>query len=147
MNAICQTDVAVDQNLDQAVSPRPLAIKLVWQRTCREAKGRNLAAAARATIPPLERTKALLVELSHNPGVKPEWQAPSQSEPAPTIPLAFVKAGVRLNYFSMITTVGTPQTVTAEELRLESMFPADDATEAAHSRFVQANSGTRSSRN
>ena len=47
----------------------------------------------------------------------------------PMIPLSFDKAGVRLNYFSMIATVGTPQTVTAEELRLECTFPADDATE------------------
>jgi hypothetical protein len=45
----------------------------------------------------------------------------------------------------MITTVGTPQTVTAEELRLECMFPADDATESRHSRFVEANSALRSS--
>jgi hypothetical protein len=47
-------------------------------------------------------------------------------------------------YFSMITTVGTPQTVTAEELRLECMFPADDATEAEHTRFIAANSPARS---
>jgi hypothetical protein len=45
---------------------------------------------------------------------------------------------VTLNYFSLITTVGTPQTVTAEELRLECMFPADDKTEAAHARFLKA---------
>jgi hypothetical protein len=53
---------------------------------------------------------------------------------------------VRLSYFSMITTVGTPRTVTAEELRLECMFPADDATEAGHGRFVQANSKLPSTR-
>jgi hypothetical protein len=40
----------------------------------------------------------------------------------------------------MITTVGTPQTVSAEELRLESMFPADEATEARHSLFIAAHS-------
>jgi hypothetical protein len=45
-----------------------------------------------------------------------------------------------LKYFSMITTVGTPQTVTAEELRLECMFPADDLTETGHSRFIAAHS-------
>jgi len=37
-----------------------------------------------------------------------------------------------LRYFSMITTVGAPQTIAAQELRLESMFPADDATESYH---------------
>jgi transcriptional regulator with XRE-family HTH domain len=93
-----------------------------------------------------EKTKALLVELSQYPGVKPEWRAPSPNDVMPMIPLSFVKDGVRLNYFSMITTVGTPQTVTAEELRLECMFPADDATESGHGRFILANSGFRSSR-
>jgi hypothetical protein len=64
----------------------------------------------------------------------------------PMIPLAFFKDGVTLNYFSMITTVGTPQTVTAEELKLECMFPADDSTEAEHGPFVLANSAPRSAR-
>jgi hypothetical protein len=59
----------------------------------------------------------------------------------PMIPLSFVKDGVTLDYFSLITTVGTPQTVTAEELRLECMFPANDATEAAHGRFLRAHTG------
>ncbi len=30
----------------------------------------------------------------------------------------------------MVTTVGTPQDVTAQELRIESFFPADEAAEA-----------------
>jgi len=85
-----------------------------------------------------------LAELSRYPGVKPEWRAPSPNDVMPMIPLTFVKDGVRLNYFSMITTVGTPQTVTAEELRLECMFPADDATESGHGRFIQTHSTHRS---
>jgi hypothetical protein len=36
---------------------------------------------------------------------------------------------VAVSYFSMVTTVGTPQDVTAQELRLESFFPVDPATE------------------
>jgi transcriptional regulator with XRE-family HTH domain len=91
-----------------------------------------------------EKTKALLAELSQYPGVRSEWRAPSPNDVMPMIPLTFVKDGVRLNYFSMITTVGTPQTVTAEELRLECMFPADDATESEHGRFVLAHSTRRS---
>jgi hypothetical protein len=91
-------------------------------------------------------TEALLKELSDYPGVKPEWRAPLPSEPTPMIPLRFVKDGVTLNYFSMITTVGTPLAVSAEELRLECMFPADEKTERSHNQFVQGNSGLRSSR-
>ena len=108
----------------------------LFGRVYREALGRVID----------ERTNALLAELSQYPGVKLEWRAPSPTELMPMIPLTFAKDGVRLNFFSMITTVGTPQTVTAEELRLESMFPADDTTEAEHSQFILANSGLRSSR-
>jgi transcriptional regulator with XRE-family HTH domain len=87
-----------------------------------------------------ERTKALLAELSQYPGVEAKWRAPSPDDAMPMIPLTLVKDGVTLNYFSMVTTVGTPQTVTAQELRLECMFPADDKTESEHGRFIQAHS-------
>jgi transcriptional regulator with XRE-family HTH domain len=82
-------------------------------------------------------TKRLLDELSKYPGVAPEWRTPTPADTVPVIPLAFTKGEVTLNYFSMITTVGTPQTVAAEELRIECMYPADDATEQAHARFVE----------
>jgi transcriptional regulator with XRE-family HTH domain len=114
-----------------------------WPETARGLLGRVYREALGRVID--EKTKALLVELSRYPGVKAEWSTPPGTT-MPMMPLTFVKNGVRLNYFSMITTVGTPQTVTAEELRLECMFPADDATEARHSEFVLANSGLRSAR-
>jgi transcriptional regulator with XRE-family HTH domain len=50
----------------------------------------------------------------------------------PIIPLSFRKDDKVLNYFSMVTTVGTPQTVAAQELRIETMFPADEETEREH---------------
>ena len=34
----------------------------------------------------------------------------------------------RLDLFSTLTTLGTPLDVTAQELRIESYFPADEAT-------------------
>lgn len=50
----------------------------------------------------------------------------------PVIPISFVKDGQVLSYFSMVATVGTPQTSAAQELRLECMFPIDEETEARH---------------
>jgi hypothetical protein len=47
-----------------------------------------------------------------------------------------------LNYFSLITTVGTPQTIAAQELRVECMFPADDITERLHAVLMDELSGT-----
>ena len=85
------------------------------------------------------KTASLLDELSQYPGVKPEWRAPAPGDALPLIPMAFRKGGVTLNYFSMITTVGTPQTVSAEELRIECLFPADEVTEAEHVRFIAEN--------
>jgi transcriptional regulator with XRE-family HTH domain len=56
--------------------------------------------------------------------------APSAS--LPMIPIGFAKDGVVLRYFSMITTVGTPQAIAAQELRIECMYPADDASDRRH---------------
>ena len=50
------------------------------------------------------------------------------------LPVPFAKDGVELAYFSIVTTVGTPQDVTLQEIRVESFFPADDAT--AHHRWT-----------
>lgn len=43
----------------------------------------------------------------------------------PVLPITFVKGGERHAYFSLLSTVGTPQSVPAQELRIECMFPAD----------------------
>jgi transcriptional regulator with XRE-family HTH domain len=80
---------------------------------------------------PDDRTAALLRELLALPGVPERWRAPDlTAAPLPVIPVEFRKGRLAVSYFSMVTTVGTPQDVTAEEIRLESFFPADEATEA-----------------
>ena len=40
----------------------------------------------------------------------------------------FRKGKTALSLFTTIATLGTPQDVTAQELRIESFFPMDDAT-------------------
>jgi hypothetical protein len=75
-----------------------------------------------------------------------DWKAhhaPSATPTMPVIPIGFVSEGVVLRYFSMVTSVGTPQTVAAQELRLECMFPADDVTEARHLQQFVAHSKER----
>jgi len=39
-----------------------------------------------------------------------------------------------------VTTVGAPQSVAAQELRLECMFAADDETEARHRQLLAVHS-------
>jgi transcriptional regulator with XRE-family HTH domain len=86
-------------------------------------------------------TRRLLDELLEYPDVPRDWKAvgaPAAAAATPVIPLGFVSDGVVLRYFSMVTSVGTPQSVAAQELRLECMFPADDETEARHQRLFAA---------
>lgn len=52
--------------------------------------------------------------------------------PSPVVPLSFVKDGVTLHYFSIVSSIGAPTAVAAQELRVESLFPLDAATEAHH---------------
>ena len=87
------------------------------------------------------QTKQLLDALLSYPGVRPEWRSKGMTGSAstlPIVPMGFINDGAVLNYFSMITTVGTPLTVAAQELRIECMFPADDETEARHSALLDA---------
>ena len=46
---------------------------------------------------------------------------------SPVLPITFRRGAERISYFSLVTTIGTPQTVTAQELRLECMFPIKPA--------------------
>jgi len=50
---------------------------------------------------------------------------PSLTPQSPVLPMVFRKGNERFSYFSLITTVGTPQCITAQELRVECMFPTD----------------------
>jgi hypothetical protein len=52
---------------------------------------------------------------------------------APLIPIVdvqFAFGDSTLRWFSIISTIGTPVDVTAQELRLEAFFPSDDETAA-----------------
>ncbi len=94
-----------------------------------------------------DNTRRLLDELLAYPDVPRDWKAHHARSATPTmpvIPLGFVSEGVVLRYFSMVTSVGTPQTIAAQELRLECMFPADDATEARHQQLLTVRSKVRS---
>ncbi|MFP3588598.1 helix-turn-helix transcriptional regulator [Paraburkholderia sp. SIMBA_055] len=91
-------------------------------------------------------TRCLLDELLAYPDVPRDWKtyhAPSAAPATPVIPLGFISQGVVLRYFSLVTSVGTPQNVAAQELRMECMFPADDATEARHQQLLAAHSNER----
>jgi len=85
------------------------------ERLQREAVGQVLDA----------ETKALLHRLQSFPGVADLKPLPTAQ--SPVLPLTFQKENQTFSFFSLITTVGTPQCITAQELRVECMFPLQDA--------------------
>jgi transcriptional regulator with XRE-family HTH domain len=66
------------------------------------------------------------------PGLpKRALQPALNADPPVTLPLRLrAPDGVEAAFFTTLTTLGTPLDVTAEELRIESYFPLDDATDA-----------------
>ena len=82
------------------------------QRVHREAVGHVLD----------KKTIELLNDLKKYPGVK-DLNTSVKSQ-VPVLPITFVKGSERYSYFSLISTVGTPQCITAQEFRIECMFPA-----------------------
>ncbi len=73
---------------------------------------------------------ALLAELRRDKDVAALWRDVDwDGEPRPILPVSLVKDGVVLNLISMIASFGTPQDVLLQELRIESFFPADAASE------------------
>ena len=83
------------------------------QRVRREAVGQVLD----------EKLEELLKRLRQYPGVAE--LKPSLTPQSPVLPIVFRRGNQRVSYFSLITTVGTPQCITAQELRVECMFPTD----------------------
>lgn len=96
----------------------PVVAETLVQRVFREAV---------AGVPDPE-VLALLDELQSLPGV-PTPRADSAAVSLPFHAVHFVKGAIDVRFFSMVTTVGAPFDVTAQELRIEAFFPCDDETE------------------
>jgi transcriptional regulator with XRE-family HTH domain len=76
-------------------------------------------------------TAGLLNRLLNYDGVRSAMLAAASSPPeGPVLPMHFQKDGTRLQLFTTIATLGTPQDITLQELRIESFFPMDDDTRA-----------------
>lgn len=74
--------------------------------------------------------RALVREALGYPDVEATLAAASDAPPLPFLPLHVRREGIEARFFTMLTTIGTPLDVTAEELSIEAYFPADEATRA-----------------
>jgi transcriptional regulator with XRE-family HTH domain len=83
-----------------------------------------------------ERTTALLEEVLSYPGVPVRWAGFDGAAPPPVVAIQFRKEALAMDFFSTVTTLGTPQDVTLQEIRIECFFPANAQTEAAAHRLA-----------
>ncbi|MCA9705092.1 MAG: helix-turn-helix transcriptional regulator [Myxococcales bacterium] len=75
--------------------------------------------------------RPLVHALMRYPGVPQRCTEPSPADASQVlIPIHVRHDGVELRLFTTLTTLGTPIDITAQELRIECYYPADDATEA-----------------
>jgi transcriptional regulator with XRE-family HTH domain len=92
-----------------------------------------------ALSPSDTKARALLEEVLAYPGVPERWRTREPgSVPQPLMNTVFGNDELELRFFSTITTFGTPHDVTLDELRIECMFPADDATAEVCRRLVSS---------
>jgi transcriptional regulator with XRE-family HTH domain len=76
-----------------------------------------------------QETTDLLQRLLAYPGVPALSHVPALEDlPSPVLAMHFRKGQTSLRLFTTIATLGTPQDVTVQELRIECFFPADEAT-------------------
>jgi transcriptional regulator with XRE-family HTH domain len=86
---------------------------------------------------PDDATRQLLDEAAALAGVPQRLIARGMDGPvAPLLPVQFRKEALAMDFFSMVTTLGTPRDVTLQEIRIECFFPANEATEKAAHAFT-----------
>ena len=84
---------------------------------------------ADAVVDGTPETAALLKRLLAYPDIPALSQAPALEEPAgPVLAIHFRKGEASLRLFTTIASLGTPQDVTLQEIRIENFFPADEQT-------------------
>ncbi len=101
-------------------------------------------AAATPSDPELD---ALLAELRALPGLPDAVRASDLTRPSPPILAMHMKSGaLELRFFSMLSTLGTPQDVTLQDLHVETLMPADAASEALMRALGEAAAGEAAQR-
>jgi transcriptional regulator with XRE-family HTH domain len=83
-------------------------------------------------------TAALLDRLLAYPGVPRIARLPAaEEEDGPVLAMHLVKGAVTLRLFTTLATLGVPRDVTAQEIRVECMFPADEVMAAVFRRWAE----------
>ncbi|SFR88179.1 Transcriptional regulator, contains XRE-family HTH domain [Dyella sp. OK004] len=84
-----------------------------------------------AALPSDTKARELLEEILAYPGVPERWRMRDLgTAPSPLLTTVLRRDDKVLQFFSTITTFGTPRDVTLDELHVECCFPVDEATAA-----------------
>jgi transcriptional regulator with XRE-family HTH domain len=76
-------------------------------------------------------TRALFDRLLDYPDARSLLEeAPTDGRPDPVLAMDIEKDGIRMSLFTTLATLGTPLDVTAQEIRIECFFPAEETTAA-----------------
>ena len=75
-----------------------------------------------------QEAQALLIELSALPDVQEALERTTLEAPAPVLTLNFRIGETELNLFSLIATIGMSADAALDDIRIETLLPADDAT-------------------
>ncbi len=97
-----------------------------WDQVAPSFIRRLKSEAAASGDPELQARFAQVIELAAVPD-----DTPLVSEKLlPVLPLELDINGLKLSLFSVISTFGTPQDITTDELRIEAFYPTDENTDA-----------------
>jgi transcriptional regulator with XRE-family HTH domain len=106
------------QGIRPFVTNWPAVGPLMWQRARREAEALSG-----------QEMKAVLDDLAPMQEASILWSA-ADTALTPVMAFNMQIGDLRLSMFAVVATFGTAQDVTADELRIETLFPADAGTEA-----------------
>ena len=90
-----------------------------------------------ADNPSDETLKRFLEELLSYPDVPSRWRTFDLDDAPPFLTINYKWKNSTLRLFSTLTTLGTPLDVALQELRIETLFPADEATRAVVNRLAE----------
>jgi hypothetical protein len=83
-----------------------------------------------------QATARLVQELRERPDVAAELSGQPPGTPSvPVLDVQFSVGGQSVDFFSVVSTIGTPVDVTVQELRVEAFFPTDAASRAVWERL------------
>ena len=112
------------------LDPKALRSKIVnWEEVARYLVSTTYAEILAAGGEP--KALAYIQEIMAYPDVPDSFRKLRfEDRPAPVLTVDYLVGGKSLSVFTTIATLGTPQDVTLQEVRIESFFPADERSDA-----------------